>query len=92
MKNVTYAQKLLDLAEALEFAEIIDGEVYTMEDIKKLDEEKIVDLLEAHVIDALETDKHYPPALASNIDEIYKTYFSKEVGILDYIYDLSIED
>ena len=91
MKNITYMQKLLDLAEALEFTEIIDGEVYTMEDIKKLDEEKIVDLLEQHVIDALETDKHYPYELASNIDEIYKNYFSKEVGILDYIYDLSIE-
>ena len=40
MKNITYAQKLLNLAEALEFTEIIDGNVHTMEDIKKLDEEK----------------------------------------------------
>jgi hypothetical protein len=29
--------------------------------------------------------------LAKNIDEIYKTYYSKENGILDFIYDLSIE-
>jgi len=42
LKNITYAQKLLDLAKTLEFTEIIDGNVHTMEDIKKLDEEKII--------------------------------------------------
>jgi len=93
MENVSYAQKLIDLAEALCFTKIIDDDVYSMEDIKNLkDEEKIVDLLEGHVIDALETEKHYPSDLASDINEIYKNYFSKETGILDYLYDLSIDD
>jgi predicted RNA-binding protein with EMAP domain len=93
MENVSYAQKLIDLAEALGIVTIIDGKEYTLEDIKKItDDEKIIDLLEIHVIEMLEEEKHYPKELAQNIDEIYKTYFSKENGVLDYLYDLSIDD
>jgi predicted nucleotidyltransferase len=89
----SYAQKLIDLADALGITKIIDGQEYTIDDIKNLeDEEKIIDLLEIHVIEMLQEDKHYPPELAKNIDEIYKTYYSKENGILDFLYDLSIED
>jgi len=90
--NVSKAQKLIDLAEALGIVTIIDGKEYTLEDIKRMsDEEKIVDMLEIHVVEMLQEEKHYPKELAKNIDEIYKTYYSKENGILDFIYDLSIE-
>ena len=92
MTNISYAQKLIDLAKALGIVKIIDDEIYIMENIKKLNENKFVEILETNFIDTLETEKYYSSILANDIETIYKDFYDKDNYILDYRCDLSIED